>query len=336
MKIFLPFEESKNLFIKEIQNFFNGTFSYGACTDYNTSYDIVNIHWPEGLFKWEEPTEVQLSTLESQLLFWKKHSKIVVVLHNAHPHYNDSKRFVQLYDLVLRNADGIIHLGNFSKNKYAARYKNANHIVIEHPLYTMLPNTVSRNEAREKLGISKKSKVILVFGALRSAEEEKMVLKAFQKLKLKDKILVIPRFYFNFLNQKNRYIKKIEKSFYEWNPKYLLQQQYVEDEEIQVYAKAADILLVVRRNNLNSGNIFLSWSFQRNVVAPAIANMGEEVENVGGSVYDPNDTKSMTKAILEAVHTNFSDLNLKKINEHHPKVIAEKYFNFFETVANAK
>ncbi|MFC2109197.1 hypothetical protein ACFLSU_01365 [Bacteroidota bacterium] len=336
MKVFLPFEESRNLYLKEIQNLFKGTFTYGEFKDYKPDYDIVNIHWPESLFKWLEPSVEQLNFLETQLELWKKHSKIIVVIHNEHPHYKKTKIFKKLYDLVLSNAHGFIHLGQYSKNIYFDKYNNAMHTVIEHPLYTSFPNSISKIEARKKLNISSKAKVILVFGVLRSEEEEKMMLNAFKKLKLPHKTLLVPRFNYHFLNKKNRVWRKFVRYFYTWHPQYFFKSKFVKNEEIQIFANAADVFWVVRKKGLNSGNVFLSWSFKKNVIAPQIGNMGEEVENVGGSVYDPNNINSIKKAILKGLNTNFNNLDIKKIEAHHPKMIANKFDNFFEKIINEK
>ena len=82
MKIFLPFHQELNPYLEEIIRFSKNDFHYGSLEDYNRSFEIVNIHWPEAIFKWLEPSDRQLKDLEKRILEWKEHSTLVYTKHD--------------------------------------------------------------------------------------------------------------------------------------------------------------------------------------------------------------------------------------------------------------
>ena len=143
----------------------------------------------------EEPTVVQLNELRQKILSWKKKYPIVYTRHNIYPHNKKAKNLIKLYDFIAANADVVIHLGMFSMKDFKIRYPNNNciHTCVEHPLYLLKKNDITKKEAREFFGISEKSKVLLSFGALRNKKEFKLLFGAFQKIKLKNKKLFISR-----------------------------------------------------------------------------------------------------------------------------------------------
>ncbi len=342
MKVFLPFKRDENRYLDEIENHFQGEFIYGELKDFKKEYDIVNIHWPEAIFKWKEPTDDEISELRKHLVKWKKYTKVIYTRHNELPHYRNTNSFKALYRLVQDTVDGVIHLGNYSKEKYSNKYQVIKHAVIEHPLYTTIPNTITKEQARKKLNIKYDKKVVLVFGAIRSIEEQSMILKSFKDLKLKDKQLLIARYPY-FVSSKipsrlKRYYNSISYRYYKYHRQYNFFSGFVPTQNIQDYIQAADVVYIARKRSLNSGNIFLGFTFKKVVVGPDIGNMSEPIKKAGFPLYNPSDNKSISNALqkgFEIASTSKPIDNFTEYTElYHPQIIAKKYFDFFGQIIN--
>ncbi|MGY5352966.1 hypothetical protein ACXGQW_10480 [Wenyingzhuangia sp. IMCC45533] len=333
MKVFLPFKQPSEAFLTEVFSEFEDSIFYGNFNDYDKSYDIVNIHWPEALFKWLEPTDEQLLEFEKHLSQWNKYSKIISVMHNEYPHYQNTKNYNRLYKLIYNNSHGIVHLGFYSKRKYSKIYLKSKHVVIKHPLYfNTIPNTISPKEAKEKIKIGLDDKVVLVFGNLRSSAEEEKMLRVFKRLKVKRKRLVVPRMYFHHLSHLNKFSREIVKLYYKLHPHYKFQTSYVPDNEIQNYLQASDLLWIVRTESLNSGNIFLGWTFSKKVLGPRIGNMKEILNKAKAVTYDPNDMGETSEIMKNMLLSDFEELDLNYIKSHDSKLVSREYYNFFKLI----
>ncbi len=136
MKVLLPFKKDLNPYLEEILAYTRYTFNYAHYTDYDPSYEIVNIHWPEAIFDWHEPSEEQLEDFENRLNVWIRKSVIVYTKHDYRRNKGTTPSFDKLFSLIENNTDVFIHLGHSSKKAYEKKFPAANHHVIPHPLYT--------------------------------------------------------------------------------------------------------------------------------------------------------------------------------------------------------
>ncbi|WP_157804964.1 glycosyltransferase family protein [Confluentibacter lentus] len=326
----------------ELENNFEGTFTYGNLNDYNISYDIVNIHWPEAIFNWKEPSQDELNSLKKNLEEWQKYSKIITTRHNDYPHFRNTNNFKKLYDLVYSFSEGIIHLGDYSFLNFKSIYTNKKQIVIRHPLFKSIPNTITKTESRIILKINQNAKVILVFGAIRSQEEKKIIQESFQKLKVKNKILLAPRMSYGLSPNVPKYLRKyaffLIKKYNRLIKKHYFENKFVKTLQIQNYVNAADVILIARKEGLNSGNVFLAYTFKKTVVGPNIGNIGEELMRAGFPVYDFNHKSSIENAIKEGLNLSLeieNKIDFDRIWEsHNPKLISKQYLEFFKLILN--
>jgi len=342
VNVFFPFKKNPNKYLDEIESHFKGNFFYGGLDEYNDTFNIVSIHWPEAIFNWEEPSDEQLFFLEKKINYWKIKSKIIITVHNKYPHYRNTIQFKKLYDLLYSKSNGFIHLGKYSFNMFEDKFKNSNHAVIKHPLYTTLNNSLSRMQARKKLHINEKAKVILVFGAIRSSEEVEIINLAFKKLNHKNKLLLVPRMRYFFIENYPKILRKslikVIMCINKIRQRKIYYSNFVQNENIEVFFKACDVVFVVRKNSLNSGNIFLANTFNKVVLGPDIGNISESLDNLGYPTYNPNDINSIVEALEKAfliiengaVITRLS----KKFEENKPLFVAKEYYNFFKLNIN--
>lgn len=345
MKVFFPFRKTENKYFDEIENFFPGEFifdSFERWADYE-NIEIVNIHWPEAIFDFKNPSSELKGKLYHTLSAWKqKGIKIIYTVHNLEPHNGGPQDFQDVYRTIIDSSDAIIHLGNYSRNLFMKLGIHKNQEIIEHPIFLTTPAEVSQDEARRILNISQDERIVLVFGALRSQREKEIIYEAAKSLKsTRYKILIAkyrvfsPRRYGLLLA-----LKAMAEDFFKiianqkistkdfWGGK-------IEESEIQNYFMAADAVLIPRVSNLNSGVLFMAYRFNKPVIAPAIGNISEFLLEGDNYEFDPKDNKSLSNAISQFLTEKKSCNNYSKALEMlHPKIIAEKYYQFFTSILN--
>lgn len=272
-------------------------------------YAIIHIQWPEEITDWMVPTDTEMERVREALQYWSKRSKIVITRHNILPNTNNSTNYLALYELVYAYADAVIHLGNKSLMEYAQRYpeyyRNAWQRIIPHHVYIGYPNTIGRDAARQHFKIHKNKKVILCFGDIRNEEEATMIINAYKLLDIKDKFLLAPRF-FKPPAFRDKPLKRLMVFVKQWYYRSFFNASlgsvfFVENSKVQYYFNAADVVLIPRSKQLNSGVVFLALAFERLIVGPEGGNIGEVLEYLDNPVFNPDDIQSVKEALERAI-----------------------------------
>ena len=343
MIVFFPFYRPKNNFLDELESYFDGTFIFDSYTNFHLykNIDIIHIHWPEALFDWERINSSKFEDFIACFNSWTKKYKIVYTRHNVYPHSNTSNYYRELYDFISVKADVVIHMGNYSIKEFKTCYPKSDNIqkLIEHPLYLKKTNTISKQEARAYFGLNDEQKVILVFGQIRNNEERKMVMSAFRKLNIKNKVLLANRMKkFKlpaFLGTRFNYsYNKLMFKMYNSKSCYILKSKFVEEDFVQYYFKAADVILIPRMTLLNSGNLYLACTFNKNIVAPLIGNVSEKLEYLDADGFYPNDINSLVNALKLSLRKKGLSNNYKNgLKTMDPKVVANKHMELYKTLS---
>src|SRR5690606_23795590 len=114
----------------EIERYSIFKFVYDHYQNYDESYKIVNIHWPEAIFGWVEPSSEDLHKLEKEILKWKKGSILVYTKHDLKRHKGMTPLFTELFNLIERHTDLFLHLGNYSKELYQGKFPDVRHEIL--------------------------------------------------------------------------------------------------------------------------------------------------------------------------------------------------------------
>lgn len=320
--------------------------------DAEGDFDIVHIHWPEYLsYRIERGvtcgsigSEV-LCELTEKLNAWREKSVMVVTRHNLYPHCNANGGADELYRTVYDHADAVIHMGRYSQREYCERYRGENfparqvQALIPHPNYASFPNQVSREDARRRLGLRTRSKVVLAFGAFKSDEESQLVMGAFQLLTGSDKVLIAPGWRERLPDIKwirlRNYVRDLNRLYRAIHPQYRLGREFIGDEDVQYYLNSADVLMIQRWFPLNSGNLALGFTFGNVVAGPDAGNVGEILRATGNPVFEPGNAASASRALREALRKSESGLgaenrrfalqnwDLREIARHHAELFRE-------------
>ena len=349
--LFATIPQPKNRFVSDLQDgigkYADVVHDYEAFWNCDQEFDIVHIHEPEYLsYELEScmnntdpiPKEL-MDRLILSLEHWKKYSKLIHTRHVQEPHVRTDDEFKKVYQTVFSYCSGISHFANFSISQFQSFYPeldNIIHHVIPHQNYASLPNDISKEEARYNLNIKSDAKVMLVFGMVK--EREKHIIKtAFKAIPHKNKVLLAPGW-----KTKRRPIKWIR--LREWVFKYELKKAlknnkfrtnlgYIKEEDAQNYCNAADVLLIPRIDELNSGNITLGFTFGLVVLGRNSGDIGEILKQTGNPVFDPADDKSIKIALNSSLNLAQDNHGLKNkeiaLQEWGIDTISKKYISLY-------
>lgn len=344
MKVFIPHKKDKNIYFDEIIQYSNFEYVFEDYHNYDNQYKIVNIQFPEAIFDWQLPTKQMLNDLEIEIQIWKSNSKIVYTMNDFKPHYKNDSIYNELFNLIYKYADGVIHLGNFSKDEYQHLYKKTSkHKVIYHPIYTSLLKNYQTKNIQNLISFDLKDKYIVSsIGSIRSKEEMKMVFNFFKKIQNKNKVLIVPRILFykkvpNWLPYRFRKpLAKITAYFNLFSIKndlYYIDDKFLEYPYLVDLIQKSSLIIIPRVKNLNSGNLFLGLTFNKNMVVPNVGNIKEVLSMFKIPFFNFNQiTEEKVSHFIKTLETaNYFELeNYETIKEEfHPMKIAKSYDDFF-------
>lgn len=231
-------------------------------------------------------------------------------------------------------------MGEFSKDEYFERYndsllsKNKVHGIVPHPVYTTYENKISKEEARKELGIPAEKVVILVFGSIRNFQEKKFIKKVFSKLENKNKFLLTSYYPLDQFKG-SRYLNPLRRLWLNLKPNQRKFYKKVPFSEVQNFFNAADILFIQRKENLNSGLVFLGFAFSKTIVGPGVANIKKVLEDTKNYTFNPYQINTVIEALKNACD-NLPDRETIKENIEKNYIsednIAKNYIQFFQDV----
>lgn len=173
--------------------------------------------------------------------------------------------------------------------------------VIRHPINDAFPDTdLTPSQAKQRLGVRDSEKAILFFGRIRPYKGIEYLLDAFRLLLADTQAnyrLILAgepkKGSEDYLNEIQQIVKK---DFDQGNV--ILRIQFIPDEEMEMYLKAADVLVLPYKEIFQSGVLFLAYSFGLPVVATDVGSFREEiVEGSTGFLCKPGDPEDLAKVI---------------------------------------
>jgi D-inositol-3-phosphate glycosyltransferase len=172
--------------------------------------------------------------------------------------------------------------------------------VIRHPVNDAFPDTdLTPSQAKRQLGLQENEKAVLFFGRIRPYKGIEHLLAAFHPLAANhsDYRLIIAGEPKKGSEEYRHQIEQTVKT--EFKPGQIIMKiQFIPDEEMEVFLKAADVLVLPYKEIFQSGVLFLAYSFGLPVVATDVGSFREEiVEGRTGFLCQPGDPAELAKAI---------------------------------------
>ncbi len=253
------------------------------------------------------------------------HTKIICLADNVIPHEKGfadkllTNYFVKPVDAFVTMSEKVLmDLRQFVKNKPS--------LFIPHPLYDNFGEKISKEKAREKLGIAAHEKIILFFGFIRKYKGLDILLKA-MKLLINDsetvniKLLIAGEFY----EDKKLYDELIDELGI--RPNVILHTQFIADSEVKYYLCATDCVVQPYRNATQSGVTPLAYHFEKPMIVTNVGGLPALVpDRKIGLIAEPN-PPSIAKKIKE----------FYQLGEEYflPNLIAEKKKYSWQTLTDA-
>ncbi|MEW6268545.1 MAG: glycosyltransferase, partial [Thermodesulfobacteriota bacterium] len=265
---------------------------------------VVHLHWPE--FYYREPgggvsprslAAFALGVTTAAALGYR----LVWTVHNAQPHEaSRADRLVRA--LLLRIATPIVHSQAALDELGPAASEAA---VIPHGSYVgWYPDVVSRAEARERLGIERQARVLLWFGQVRPYKALAPLLYAVHDLPHPDVRLVVA----------GRPVTPGAASEVGDLARFLgdtrlhLHLRHVPDDEVQLFFRACDLVVLPYRQVLTSGAAILAASFGRGLVVPRLGAL-RDFEEAGCAIgYDADVPGALNRALEHALDADVEHL----------------------------
>jgi glycosyltransferase involved in cell wall biosynthesis len=154
------------------------------------------------------------------------------------------------------------------------------------------PNTLTREEARQRLGLPEERFVYLFFGAVRPYKGLERLLEVFSGLKGEHlTLLLAARVY-------DPYSAKVVERATQADPRVVVcPSRFFLAEELQLYFNAADVVVLPFHDILTSGSLITALSFGRPVIVPATGCLPETVDDNMGILYDPRQPHALAQAM---------------------------------------
>ena len=265
--------------------------------------DVWHLHWPlERYFSTASPVRIFVGLCRFWLLLKiarLRKTKIVWTAHNLFPHDGKYEVLQKLFwHIFLPEVRAIICMSKSAEQLLFSEHPRCKLIaiyIIPHGHYRgAYPDTITKVAARGELNIHADQFVIAFVGRIRPYKGILELSRCFNNSKLFDCELLIAGIAENDLASKllevaavNNFIK--------------LYLDFINPENMQIYLRAADLVILPYREVLNSGSAILALSFDRPILVPAIGVL-PELRDIAGSDWVMTYNGELTpKIIYEAV-----------------------------------
>ena len=141
--------------------------------------------------------------------------------------------------------------------------------LVQHPLYDNFGEPISKNKARQILGLNQQDKIILFFGFIRHYKGLDLLFEAMNDSRIRTsgiKLLIAGEFY----EDEKPYREIIDK--HQLKDNVIMKNHFIPDDEVRNYLCAADVVVQPYRNATQSGVTPLAYHFEKPMI----------VTNVGG------------------------------------------------------
>jgi glycosyltransferase involved in cell wall biosynthesis len=172
--------------------------------------------------------------------------------------------------------------------------------VIPFGTYDMVPqSTLTSAEAKQRLGLGASDRAILFFGRIAPYKGIDLLVRAFERIALQDKnyCLIVAG---EPMKESERQWAGLEQAI-ERSPicgQVRQHTRFIDDDEIEVYFKAADVLVLPYTEIFQSGVLFMAYSFGLPVIATDVGSFGQDIiAGVTGFVCKPGDPVDLSKVI---------------------------------------
>lgn len=264
--------------------------------------------------------------------YWILRRKIVLTVHNVNAAKRDgrdsiSNRFSLHFHYMF--SDHIFVHTEQMKNQICTDFKLSESKVniIPFGINETLPTTdISRAASRNYLGVSYNEMIILFFGQIAPYKGLDYLLQSIPYLierKVYFRIVIAGKVKSGndtYWNNIESIIRNLDIRNY-----LIIRSEHIPDDEVEIYFKASDVLVLPYTDIYQSGLPFLAYSFGLPVIATDVGSLREDIlEGLTGYVCKPRDPADLAKAIEFYFHSSMYS-NLASIRPNIQQYARERY-----------
>lgn len=247
------------------------------------SWDVWHLHWPlEYVVHGTDASSVmrRLATFALALKAARfRKTRIFWTVHNIRPHEQEHPQLERLFwRIFLPCLDGIICMSEAGKRELLRAHPQTQSVptfTIPHGHYRgAYPDTVNKEEARAALGIPERRFVALFIGQIRPYKGVVELIRCFADARLADAELLVAG-----MAEEGMAQALMEAAAAAPNVRLAL--AFIPRDELQIYLRAADLVILPFTEILNSASALLALSFDRPILVPAQGALPELHQIVG-------------------------------------------------------
>ncbi len=194
----------------------------------------------------------------------------ISILDNVIPH---EKRFFDsaFNKYFLKRNDGFIVMSDKVLADLLSIKPNAKYLRINHPVYDHFGETLDRHIAHKTLNIDSSKNTLLFFGIIRDYKGLDLLIEAMALLDDSYQLIIAGEVYGSF----EKYDKLIEQR--DLRDKLLIHNQYIGDNEVNLYFSAADVCILPYKSATQSGITSIANHFLLPIIATDVGGLKETI-----------------------------------------------------------
>jgi len=266
--------------------------------------------------------------------------KIIWTVHNLYAHDSKFPSIERIGKIWFsKQADKITCHCNSALNKIVKNFKvDVKKIqVIPHGHYlNCYKNTITKYEAKKILNLDEKELIFLYFGRIKPYKGIDYLINSFNSLNLNSdaKLLVVGKVF-------NKEIGKFLIKSSQENKNIILYLKRIEDDDIQVYMNASDVVIIPYRQILTSGLILLAMTFAKPIIAPKIGCIKDILDKKGAVLYDLEDNAGLRNAMEKIFNLRekldiMGNYNYQKVKKYDWNDIGLKFLKIYDFLQTKK
>lgn len=227
---------------------------------------VLHFHWLQKFYRAASPEQAErrLAQFADFLCIAKELGyRVVYTFHNLLPHEGMGEEMdFRVRRLMIKHADLLFCFSNRQRAQLQETFGPLPLAVIPHPNYIgYYPDNLPADECRRRLGLPQEARVFCYLGLVRPYKELEALITAFDGLQAPDLHLLLAGV--SLEEQLGRRIAELTQgkarihSYLRW----------IEDEELQVFLKAADAVVLPYGRCWCSGAMLLAFSFGKPVIS---------------------------------------------------------------------
>ena len=253
-------------------------------------------------------------------------AKILFICDNVIPH---EKRFGDKFftKLAFSQADYFIVMSKTVEDDLKVFNKGKPYKLIQHPVYNIFGEKVSKTEAKEFINKEynidvTNEKVILFFGYIRKYKGLNYLIDAMPEIlkKINLKLLVVGEFY----DDENKYMEQIKSLNLKESIKVI--SDFVPDTNVKYFFSACDVAVLPYSDATQSGIIQIAYHYDKPVIATDVGGLAEVVRNdETGFIIEPKSSKAVAEAVIKFYEEDLEEKFSKNASEEKKKFTWEEF-----------